>query len=132
MKKYRFLLIAFGFSLVFASCGESLEDKAERDAKEFTQKYCPTPVVNFERTDSMTFDKATKTCVYWRTLSGQADREAVIKANEPKLKGVIKQSLVNNPGLKKHKEAGFNFRYVYRSMKTKKILLDITFTKKDY
>ena len=41
---------------LLASCTESLEDKAAREAKEYTEKYCPTPYVNDSRTDSATFD----------------------------------------------------------------------------
>ena len=31
------------FASLLVSCTESLEDKAAREAKEYTEKYCPTP-----------------------------------------------------------------------------------------
>ena len=40
------------FASLLVSCTESLEDKAAREAKEYTEKYCPTPYVNDSRTDS--------------------------------------------------------------------------------
>ncbi len=58
MKKVNLYRI-FLASLV-VSCTESLEDKAAREAKEYTEKYCPTPYVNDSRTDSAAFDKTTK------------------------------------------------------------------------
>ena len=37
------------FASLLVSCTESLEDKAAREAKEYTEKYCPTPYVNDAR-----------------------------------------------------------------------------------
>ena len=103
MKKNIYTLIALG---LLVSCTESLEDKAVREAKEYTKKVCPTPYVNDGRTDSASFDKSTRTYTYYMSL----------------------QSLDNNPGLKKYKEAHFSFRFIYHSAKNpKEVLLDDTF-----
>lgn len=40
----RLLPLLFAASGFLVSCGESLEDRAAREAKEFTEKFCPTPV----------------------------------------------------------------------------------------
>lgn len=110
---------------LLASCTESLEDKAAREAKEYTEKYCPTPYVNDSRTDSATFDKSTKTYVYYISLRNKADNKQVIEANKNKLHKIQKEALDNNPGLKKYKEEHFTFRFVYHSAKNpKEILLD--------
>ena len=113
---------------LLASCTESLEDKATREAKEYTEKYCPTPYVNDSRTDSATFDKSTKTYVYYISLRNKADNKQVIEANKDKLHKIQKEALDNNPGLKKYKEEHFTFRFVYHSAKNpKEILLDDLF-----
>ncbi len=113
---------------LLASCTESLEDKAAREAKEYTEKYCPTPYVNDSRTDSATFDKSTKTYVYYISLRNKADNKQVIEANKDKLHKIQKEALDNNPGLKKYKEEHFTFRFVYHSAKNpKEILLDDVF-----
>ena len=110
------------------SCTESLEDKAVREAKEYTEKYCPTPYVNDSRTDSATFDKSTKTYVYYISLRNKADNKQVIEANKNKLHKIQKEALDNNPGLKKYKEEHFTFRFVYHSAKNpKEVLLDDVF-----
>ena len=125
MKKAIYTL--FLASLV-VSCTESLEDKAVREAKEYTEKYCPTPYVNDSRTDSATFDKSTKTYVYYISLRNKADNKQVIEANKNKLHKIQKEALDNNPGLKKYKEEHFTFRFVYHSAKNpKEILLDDVF-----
>lgn len=114
--------------LSITACTESLEDKAAREAKEYTEKYCPTPYVNNCRTDSAVFDKNCKTYTYYVTLQGKADNAIAINANKKKLHEVQKQGIDNNPGLKKYKEAHFSFRFVYRSASENgKVLLDDTF-----
>ena len=126
MKK-KLIYIAVLVSLL-ASCTESLEDKATREAKEYTEKYCPTPYVNDSRTDSATFDKSTKTYVYYISLRNKADNKQVIEANKDKLHKIQKEALDNNPGLKKYKEEHFTFRFVYHSAKNpKEVLLDDLF-----
>lgn len=114
--------------LSLVACTESLEDKAERKAKEYTEKYCPTPFVDESRTDSAVFDKASRTYTYYITLRGKADKPEVINANKKKLHDLQKQALDNNPNIKNYKEAHFSFRYVYHSASNpKQVLLDDVF-----
>jgi len=125
MKK---IIYAIATLALMASCTESIEDKAAREAKEYTEKVCPTPFVNDGRTDSAVFDKSTRTYIYYMTLRGKADNAQVIDANHKKLYDIQKKSLDNNPGLKKYKEAHFTFRFVYHSAKNpNKVLLDDVF-----
>lgn len=124
MKKIFFILAAM--SLV--ACTESLEDKAVREAKEYTEKVCPTPYINNGRTDSAKFDKESRTYIYYMSLRGKADNAQLIKANHKKLYDLQKQSLDNNPGLKKYQDAHFTFRFIYHSAKNpKQVLIDDTF-----
>ena len=58
MKHLIFGIIAC--SLLLCSCHENLEKRAQREAREYTEKYCPTPVQNYTRTDSVAFDVKTK------------------------------------------------------------------------
>ena len=125
MKKLIYFAV---FASLLASCTESLEDKAAREAKGYTEKYCPTPYVNDSRTDSASFDKTTRVYNYYLTLRNKADNKQAIDANKEKLHNLQKEALDNNPGLKKYKEAHFTFRFVYHSAKNpKEILLDDKF-----
>ena len=122
------LIYMMAFASLLASCTESIEDKAAREAKEYTEKVCPTPFVNDGRTDSAVFDKTSRTYIYYLTLRGKADNAQVINANKKKLHEIQKESLDNNPGLKKYKEAHFAFRFIYRSDKNpQQVLIDETF-----
>ena len=128
---------ALGISLLLcftlSACHESLSDRAARESKEYTEKFCPTPVINDERTDSMSFDKTTRTMNYYRTLSGKADNPQVIKFNAKKLRSVLLKALIDDPSSQAYKNAGFNFHFLYRSAKHKgKILFEVIYTPKNY
>ena len=108
------------FASLLVSCTESLEDKAAREAKEYTEKYCPTPYVNDARTDSAAFDKTKKIYTYYISLRNKADNKKAIDANKDKLHKIQKEALDNNPGLKKYKEEHFTFRFYIIRLRTRR------------
>lgn len=126
------LLAAFVAVGVLTSCHESLEDRAVRETREFTEKYCPTPPENETITDSITFDKASKTYTTYLTLIGSIDNPPAIKELESEIWESMHKNLLANAGLSAYKEAGFSFSYVCRSQKEKRVILVLKFTKKDY
>lgn len=126
-------LVTYGaaalLALSFCSCHhDTLEDRAEKETKEFTERYCPTPAdsTSLQRTDSLTFTRSTKTINYYFTLVGKADNEEVIKKMMPELRKAIRTSLKNDTKNRAYKDAGFKFHYVYRSESTGKILIEET------
>ena len=116
---------------MFTACQESLEDKCERDSKEYTRKHCPTAIDDYTIIDSLTFDRATHTIHYYYRLTGVADEEKAIKDIDAV--GTLKKSLKNSTSVQTYKDNKFRFAYTYRSDKDpKKILLEVVFTDKDY
>lgn len=125
------LLLVCGVTLV--ACHENLEQRAARQAKEYTQKNCPSAVKDNVRTDSLTYDEASRTLVYNYTLFNELDDSANIKGQEEKLVQALRNALVRDISMKTYKDAGFNIRYVYRSNeKPQLILLQKTFTPEEY
>lgn len=127
MKKYLFVAL---LSVAFMSCHESLEERAERETKEFTKKNCPMNVSENIVNDSMTFEKATRTIHYYYSLNGRADTTAVDmkKAKEELIKGVKDAT-----SIRKYKENDFNFAYTYYSTKNKgQVLIKVIVTPEDY
>lgn len=113
--------------LALCACQESMTDRAAREASEFTERHCPTPYVQNERTDSMTFDKAKKTFTYYRRLRDIADNREVIAAQRSNLREALRRSVENNPSVKNYRKENFHFRFVYRSDSTGETLLDESF-----
>ncbi len=110
----------------------TLEDMAAKTASDYTERYCPTPVEDFQRTDSITFDRGTHTFSYYYTLTGKIDDPAIIEKGEKQILATIIGSLKENTSMKDYKQAGYNFRYVYRSQKNGNVMIDKTFKQKDY
>lgn len=128
MKKFWILGM---IALLFSACQESLEDRCERDAKEYTRKHCPTAIDENTVIDSLVFERATHTIHYYYKLTGVADEEQALK--DVDAVNVLKQGLKNATAVKVYKDAKYRFAYTYRSSKDpKKILLDVVFTEKDY
>ena len=90
-------------------------------------------MVNDTRMDSMVFEPSSRTVRYYYTLVGNADNEQAVNSKRLELKKALQEALGADAGTKGYKDAGFNFRYTYRSGKnSSKVLLDETYTKKDY
>ena len=120
MKKLFMLIVA---AVMLAACQESLEDRAERECKEYTQRMCPTPMYNNTRTDSVTFDKATKTYTYHCSFFNQLDDSAAINRVKEQLYNDLKKGIIEDTHTKAYKEAGFNFHYLCRSAKNPNAVL---------
>lgn len=124
---------AFASLSVLTACNHySLEERAEKEADEFTAKYCPTPINNMQRTDSIVFDRATHTFSYYYSLVGAADNIEAINKVRAVIRKALLDDLVNNTGNKAYKEAGYGYRYVFHSGKTKQVLFEEKLSKKDY
>lgn len=124
MKKLLYIVAA----LSLVACSKSIEERAAQESEEYNKKVCPTPYINDCRTDSTSFDKQTRVYTYYLTLRGKADNAKAIADNKKKLRASQQESLNNNPGLKKYKEAHFTFRFIFRSAKDPKVvLLDETY-----
>ena len=128
MKK-AFLFVLAG--LLCGACQESLEDRCEREAKEYTKKNCPAMIADEIMMDSMTFDRATHTVHYYYKLTGNSDRADAFKKDE--VTAALRDALRNTTALKIFKDAGYSFTYTYHSEKDPKVVwFDVLLTEKDY
>ncbi len=124
------LLIAL-LALITASCQESLEDRCERETKEYTRKNCPTQFDSNIRIDSLTFERETHTIHYYYTLLGLADSEVILDKLD--VVGIVKKELKNTTTMKVYKDNKYNFKYTYRSQKNPdRIWSEVTLTSADY
>lgn len=129
MKK-TFLLLTMAATILTA-CHENLEERAQREAREYTKKYCPTPYTNNTRTDSVTFDMATKTYHYYCTIMGPMDDVQVIRDHHKQLYDGLATALAENTAIKVYRDAGYRFAYTIRSAKQpSQVLFEEIFTTK--
>ena len=122
-----FVLTAF----LFGACQESLEDRCEREAKEFTRRNCPTMITDEIMMDSMAFERATHTIHYYYKLTGNSDRADAYRKDE--VKDLLRKALKNTTSVQNYKDEGYNFNYIYCSEKDPKtVWFKVLLTKKDY
>lgn len=120
-------------TLLLCGCHESLEKRAQREAREYTEKYCPTPVQNYTRTDSVTFDVNTRTYHYYCSVTGELDNRKVFDLNRQKLADQLLASVKENTGFRIYKKEGFAFQWTLRSgSNPSEIYFDKKFTPKEY
>lgn len=118
---------------MLGACHESVSDRAEREASEYTRKYCPTPVQNFQRTDSLVYNRESNTYIYYCTFFDQLDDAAVVSKIRRQLDEGLKKGIRENTSLKVYKDADFNFLYVCRSAKNpSQVLYKEEISPKDY
>jgi hypothetical protein len=120
--------------LLLASCQESLEERAAREAREVTESKCPMPIGDTMYLDSIVFDIPTLTQTQYFRFTGVDDNDSMVAMKkEANLKDVLLKELKNTPSYKLLLKRGVNFRYVYRStLDPKKTYIDITILKEDY
>lgn len=122
------LVIAItSLTTLFLACQESLEDRAEREAREYTRKFCPTPSVNYTRTDSVVFYKSTRVYTYYCSFTDAMDNKDIIDQNKEQITESLRSVIKNSTTMKPYLDAGFKFRYVcHSSEEPTNVLLDIT------
>ena len=124
MKRNTILLpLAFCLSMGLTGCYENIDDRAERECKEYTKKNCPTPEQNNTILDSLTFDRATRTINHYYTLTGASDDSAKFVGNYPQLHEALVKEQKNFTNMKIYMDEGFNFAFIYHSQKNKSVVL---------
>lgn len=121
------------YTVLMCGCHESMEKRAQREAREYTEKYCPTPVQNYTRTDSVAFDITTKTYHYYCSVCGALDNAEIFNLNRAKLTDALHKNLMENTAFRAYKKEGFTFQWTLRSDKDKNVVyFDKRFTPKEY
>lgn len=126
----RFAFTVF-LSALLAGCQESLEERAARDAREFTETKCPMPIGGNMLLDSVVFDIPTLTQSQFFRVMGSLDNDSLFAQADSR--SLLVAELRNAPSYRPLMDRGVNFRYVYRSgLKPSHVLLELTLTPDDY
>ena len=130
MKKILFIMLSI---LAMVGCQESMEDRAEREAKEYTKKYCPRVVIEQVMTlDSLTFDKAHTTFNNYYTVMGVADDRKNIEEKKDDIRMSFIKELHDDTRQRTFKDLGYSYRYILISQGDGSVLFDTTLKKEDY
>ena len=117
-------LILWGVAAVcLTACYESMEERAAREAREYTEKNCPTPPSENTILDSLTFDKATHTFCHHHRLIGAADIDAsIFEAKRAQIHEGLVREVRGNLNYKIYLEEGYHFAFLSRSGSSGEVL----------
>ena len=112
MKKigFRFLVLLLFTGLTLTACHhQTLEDRAEKECKDYTAQYCPTPYQGNTRTDSIGFNRATRTFNYYYLVNGKLDDARIFTARHDTLRTILLSGLKEDTRNKAFKDKGYSF-----------------------
>lgn len=133
MKIIKFITTVSLTALICSCNFESFDERCTREAKEYTEKYCPRRMNEYTMMDSLVFDSETHTFSYYYCLEGKLDNDTVInKEVANAFVEQLKKELTTSVELRSYKEKEVNFHYIYLSQKTGKVLFEKTFSPSDY
>lgn len=134
MKKRNLFIPALTAIFMFSGCNfESFDKRCQREAKEYTEQQCPRRLDPCTVLDSMNYDINSRTLQYYYTLEGMLDSTNILTDEVVTgFKKQLKDDIINSVQLRKYKEEGINFNYIYISKSSGKTSLKILFTPKDY
>jgi hypothetical protein len=116
---------------VLTACQESLEQRAERTMRDYSEKNCPLKLSESIVMDSCSFEADTHTLHYFYHFSGALDNDSSL--NKEGMRQILVDALKNETSTRIYKEAGYNFMYTYFSEKRPdQILFEATMTQEDY
>ncbi len=121
MSKTAFCLIVI--ILFLASCHESMERRATREAERYTRRNCPTPAINCSRTDSVVFEPNGRNFIYYCTFVDILDDAQMIARIREDISQSLYNDIASKTSLKRYVDAGFGFVYVIRSDEDPSLIL---------
>ncbi len=110
-------------AVFLTACHESLEQRAAREAREYTERNCPTPVINYSRTDSVKFEIDKRNYVYYCSFVDKYDDQDLIGNFRKDISAGLYDEISSNTGMKRYIDEGFTFTYIVRSDKNPSLIL---------
>lgn len=129
------ILFFFVILAAITSCQENFDNRCQREAKEYTQRFCPQKMDKYITLDSTTYDKKSKTYCYWYSIIKNTYTESIrtqLKSQEADFRSKLLLMLINSVQLKSYKDNGINFEYVYKYSDEQSPFIRILFTRNDY
>ncbi|MCH5178867.1 MAG: hypothetical protein J1F13_04210 [Prevotellaceae bacterium] len=132
MKKIKLIaLLVICMSFLMPSCHRAtLEEQcAEMVKKE--RRRMPRNITTGVVLDSMHYNRRTHTLVYYHTMDDSLYTPEAIDYGKKKLHQQLQEDIINSVSLKRLKDEGLSFRYVYLAASNGKVCLSLQFDNTD-
>lgn len=117
-----------------SSCQESKRERLEREAKEYTEKNCPCPIVqDIIYLDSLVcHNDSNNDYIYYYSVKGDSAMYAEMNSKYKEGREALLKSVRNSVDLRFVKAEGLNIIYSYYDATTHHKIQEYVFTPKDY
>lgn len=134
MRSKTFLSVGLSALLALVcGCKETMDQKLEREAREFTTKNCPHDIDPYTTLDSATYRAGEMEYTYHFTVKGALDMDSLYSDEVVReLHDSYLTELKNNIEQKDLKDLGVTITRIYKSEQTGKPLMTLRFTKEEY
>ncbi len=131
--KNRFLPLAIILTIIVGGCkNKSYDEQCQIEAMKQTSRICPMQVAEGVTLDSIVFNRADRSLRYYYLMEDTLYTDSAIQENRDKFREELLKQVNRSLDLKKAKEHGITFRYIYKANSDKHVALEESFTKEDY
>lgn len=125
------LLILLCTLMTVLSCHRQTREEQCLEMVKHEKRRLPRNVTKGVVLDSIRFDTRTQTLVYYHTMSDTVYTDEMIDYGRDRLEEDLQQEIVNSVALKRLKDEGISFKYIYIGSETKRVRLEYEFRNKD-
>jgi hypothetical protein len=121
------VLLAVVVAAACMSCHRATREEQCLEMVKHEKRRLPRNVTKGIILDSILYETKSQTLVYYHTMSDSVYTDEMIDYGKAELQRGIQQDIVNSVSLKRLKDEGISFRYVYMGSDTKRVRLELDF-----
>lgn len=116
---------------MLASCHRATREEQCLEMVKHEKRRLPRNVTKGVILDSMKYDANTNTIVYYHTMSDSVYTDEMISRGRAQLQQNLQLDIINSVSLKRLKDEGVSFKYVYMGSDVKRVRLQLEFRNED-
>ncbi len=123
----RFFILFAVLVAMCASCHRTTHEEQCLEMVKHEKRRLPRNVTKGIILDSIRYETNSQTLVYYHTMSDSVYTDEMIDYGKSQLQSNIQQDIVNSVSLKRLKDEGISFRYVYMGINPKRVRMQLEF-----
>lgn len=112
---------------IVTSCHRVTREEQCAEMIKHEKRRLPRNVVQGVTLDSMKYVRQKQTIEYYHTMSDSIFTDEMIEYGKKDLQAELQQEIINSVSLKRLKDEGVSFKYVYLGSDTRKVRLEMMF-----
>lgn len=132
MKKIGVYLMLMAILLPMClSCKRSSREEQCEEMVKREKRRLPRNVAAGVTLDSILYDKRSQTLLYYYTMSDSLYSDEMVAQGKSRLQDELQREIINSVALKRLKDEGISFKYIYLGSETKRHRMEMLFKNKE-